>query len=81
MTEEKSEWELKREAATKCWKAMTPTQQDSILTLLKAWVPIRGRVREFCSLDYDELRQVDDAWWGFKNAIVDKGVEIEEWDM
>ena len=54
MSETKNEWELKREAATECWKAMTPTQQDAILTLLKAWVPIRSRVSEFCTLDYDD---------------------------
>ena len=74
MSETKNEWELKREAATECWMAMTPTQQDAILTLLKAWVPIRTRVSEMCSLDYDDLRAVDDAWWGLKHALVDKAV-------
>jgi hypothetical protein len=81
MSEEKSEWEMKREAATQCWKAMTPIQREAVLTLLKAWVPIRSRVSQFCTLDYDELRQVDDAWWGLKTAIVDRDVEIKEWEL
>ena len=81
MSETKNEWELKREAATQCWKAMTPTQQDAILTLLKAWVPIRSRVSELCSLDYDDLRAVDNAWYQLKNALVDKDVEINTWDF
>ena len=81
MSETLNEWELKREAATQCWKAMTPTQQESMLTMLKAWVPIRSRVSELISLDYDDLRAVDNAWWNLRHALVDKDVEIKEWDM
>ena len=79
MEEAVNEWEKKREAATECWKAMTPHQQEAMLTLLKAWVPIRTRVSELVSMDYDELRAVDNAWWGLRNALVDKDVEIKEW--
>lgn len=79
MEEAVNEWEKKREAATECWKAMTPHQQEAILTLLKAWLPIRFRVSEFSTLDYDDLRQVDEAWWVLRNALVDKDVEIKEW--
>ena len=81
MSETKNEWELKREAAPECWKAMTPTQQEAMLTMLKAWVPIRSRVSELISLDYDDLRAVDNAWWNLRHALVDKDVEIKEWDM
>ena len=81
MAKQKSEWELRREAAAKSWKAMTPHQQEAMMTLLKAWVPIRTRVSEMCSLDYDDLRAVDQAWWGLKMALVDKDVEIKEWDF
>jgi len=52
-----------------------------MMTLLKAWVPIRTRVSEMCSLDYDDLRAVDQAWWKVKMALVDKDVEIKEWDF
>tara|TARA_Y100000114_G_scaffold1157_1_gene973 strand:+ start:331 stop:576 length:246 start_codon:yes stop_codon:yes gene_type:complete len=81
MSETLNEWELKREAATQCWKAMTPTQQEAMLTMLKAWVPIRSRVSELISLDYDDLRAVDNAWWNLRHVLVDKDVEIKEWDM
>lgn len=58
---------------------MTPHQQEAILTLLKARLPIRFRVSEFSTLDYDDLRQVDEAWWVLRHALVDKDVEIKEW--
>ena len=80
MSEEKTEWEMKRDAATDCWKAMTAHQQEAMLTLLKAWGPIRTRVSEMCSIDYDDLRAVDNAWWGVRHALVDKDVELKEWD-
>lgn len=78
---DKTEWEINQEAATECWKSMTPNQQQAMLAMLKAWVPIRTRVSELCSLDYDDLRAVDDAWWGLKRALVDKDVDIKEWDF
>ena len=76
-----NEWELKREAATQAWKSMTPHQQEAMLEMLNAWVPIRSRVSELCSLDYDDLRAVDNAWYQLKNALVDKDVEINTWDF
>ena len=76
-----NEWELKRDAATQTWKSMTPHQQEAMLTMLKAWVPIRSRVSELISLDYDDLRAVDNAWWNLRHAFVDRDVEIKEWDM
>jgi hypothetical protein len=52
-----------------------------MLEMLNAWVPIRSRVSELCSLDYDDLRAVDNAWYQLKNALVDKDVEIKTWDF
>lgn len=60
---------------------MSEHQRDSMIKMLNAWVPIRSRVSELCSLDYDDIRAVDDAWWGLKNALVDREVEIKEWDI
>ena len=83
MTENETlnEWELKREAATQAWKSMTSHQQEAMLEMLNAWVPIRSRVSELCSLEYDDLRAVDNAWYQLKNALVDKDVEIRTWDF
>ena len=81
MTDVKTEYEIKREDATQAWKSMTPHQQESMLEMLNAWVPIRSRVSELCSLDYDDLRAVDNAWYQLKNALVDKDVEINTWDF
>jgi len=81
MAKQKTEWEVRREQATKSWKAMTPHQQQCVLDMLAAWVPIRSRVSELCSLDYDDLREVDSAWYQLKNAIVDKDVTVKEWDF
>jgi len=81
MAKKKSEWELRRDAATKSWKAMTPHQQDCMLEMLKAWTPIRSRVSDMSSLDYDDLRAVDDAWYKLRNALVDKDVEVKVWDF
>jgi len=50
------------------------------LELLRAWVPVRTRVGELCSIDYDDLKAIDTAWWKAKAAIVDQNVEIKEWD-
>ena len=80
MKKQKTEWELRREAATKSWKSMTPHQQEAIMTLLKAWVPIRTHISELCSLDYDDLRKLDTAWYELRNALVDQAVTIKQWD-
>ena len=45
--------------------------------MLKAWVPVRSRVSELCPITYDDIRALDDAWWGLKNALVDRDVEIK----
>ena len=48
MAKQKTEWEVRREQATKSWKAMTPHQQQCVLDMLAAWVPIRSRVKRSC---------------------------------
>ena len=80
MSEEKTEWEMRLEEASETWEKFSDHQQRSVLKLLKAWVPVRTRVGYLSSIDYDDLKAIDDAWWKLKNAIVDKNVEIKEWD-
>ena len=80
MSEEKTEWEIRMEEAVETWANFSDHQQRSILKLLKAWVPVRTSVGDLSSIDYDDLKAIDDAWWQLKNAIVDKNVEIKEWD-
>lgn len=77
---EKNEWEIRRDQATETWANLHEHQREAILELLKSWVPIRSRVGELCSLDYDDLRAVDNAWWKLLRAVVDKDVKINEWD-
>jgi len=79
MTKEKSEWELQREAANKCWKSMTPHQQKTVIEMLEAWLPIRSSISELCSLDYDDLRTLDDNWYCLRRAIVGEDVELKHW--
>ena len=79
MTKEKNEWELQREAANKCWKSMTPHQQKTVLEMLEAWLPIRSSISELCSLDYDDLRTLDNKWYCLQSAIVGEGVELKHW--
>ena len=81
MTDTMNEWEKRSLQAKETWANMSEHQRDSMLKMLNAWVPIRSRVSELCSLDYDDIRAVDDAWWGLKNALVDREVEIKEWDI
>lgn len=81
MTETMNEWEKRSLQAKETWANMSEHQRDSMLKMLNAWVPIRSRVSELCSLDYDDLRAVDDAWHQLKNALVDKDVEIKQWDF
>lgn len=81
MTDTMNEWEKRSLQAKETWANMSEHQRDSMLKMLNAWVPIRSRVSELCSLDYDDLRAVDDAWHQLKNALVDRDVEIKEWDF
>jgi hypothetical protein len=81
MTDDMNEWEQRKLQAKETWANMSEHQRDSMLKLLNAWVPIRSRVSELCSLDYDDLRAVDDAWHQLKNALVDRDVEIKQWDF
>tara|TARA_R100001510_G_scaffold3401_1_gene2704 strand:- start:155 stop:400 length:246 start_codon:yes stop_codon:yes gene_type:complete len=81
MTNTMNEWEKRSLQAKETWANMSEHQRDSMLKMLNAWVPIRSRVSELCSLDYDDLRAVDDAWHGLKNALVDRDVEIKQWDF
>ena len=81
MTDTMNEWEKRSLQAKETWANMSEHQRDSMLKMLNAWVPIRSRVSEMCSLDYDDLRAVDDAWHQLKNALVDRDVEIKQWDF
>ena len=81
MTDDMNEWEQRKLQAKETWANMSEHQRDSMLKMLNAWVPIRSRVSELCSLDYDDLRAVDDAWHQLKNALVDRDVEIKQWDF
>ena len=81
MTDTMNEWEKRSLQAKETWANMSEYQRDSMLKMLNAWVPIRSRVSELCSLDYDDLRAVDDAWHQLKHALVDKDVEIKQWDF
>lgn len=81
MTDGMNEWEKRSLQAKETWANMSEHQRDSMLKMLNAWVPIRSRVSELCSLDYDDLRAVDDAWHQLKHALVDKDVEIKQWDF
>ena len=81
MTETMNEWEKRSLQAKETWANMSEHQRDSMLKMLNAWGPIRSRVSELCSLDYDDLRAVDDAWHQLKHALVDKDVEIKQWDF
>ena len=81
MTNTMNEWEKRSLQAKETWANMSEHQRDSMLKMLNAWVPIRSRVSELCSLDYDDLRAVDDAWHQLKNALVDRDVEIKQWDF
>lgn len=81
MTDDMNEWEQRKLQAKETWANMSEHQRNSMLKMLNAWVPIRSRVSELCSLDYDDLREVDDAWHQLKNALVDRDVEIKHWDF
>lgn len=75
----KSEYEITREQASTTWKNMTPKQQQAVLEMLHAFVPIRQSVSELCDISYDDLRNMDQAWYMMKRMIVDDNVEVKYW--
>ena len=75
----KSEWEINQEQASATWKSMTPKQQQAVLDMLKAFVPIRQSVSDLCEISYDDLRNMDEAWHVMKRLIVDDIVEVIYW--
>ena len=75
----KSEWEINKEQATATWKSMTPKQQQAVLEMLQAFVPIRESVSELCEISYEDLRNMDTAWYVLKRHLVDDNVEIKAW--
>ena len=75
----KSEWEITKEQATATWKSMTPKQQQAVLEMLQAFVPIRQSVSDLCEISYEDLRKVDQAWCVMKRLIVDENVEVNYW--
>lgn len=77
---EKSQWEITKDQASATWKSMTPKQQQAVLEMLQAFVPIRQSVSELCEISYDDLRNVDQAWHVMKRLIVDDNVEVKYWN-
>jgi len=75
----KTEWEINQEQAAATWKSMTPKQQQAVLDMLKAFVPIRQSVSDLCEISYDDLRNMDEAWHVMKRLIVDDKVEVKYW--
>ena len=76
---EKTEWEINQEQAAATWKSMTAKQQQAVLDMLKAFVPIRQSVSDLCEISYDDLRNMDEAWHVMKRLIVDDKVEVKYW--
>jgi hypothetical protein len=76
----KSEWEINKEQATATWKSMTPKQQQAVLEMLQAFVPIRESVSELCEISYEDLRNMDKAWFVMRRLIVDDNVEVKYWN-
>ena len=58
---------------------MTPKQQQAVLEMLQAFVPIRQSVSDLCEISYEDLRKVDQAWCVMKRLIVDENVEVNYW--
>ena len=75
----KTEWEIRQEQAAATWKSMTPKQQQAVLEMLKAFVPIRQSVSDLCEISYDDLRNMDMAWYTLKRLVVDDNVEVKAW--
>ena len=75
----KSEWEINQKQASATWKSMTPKQQQAVLEMLQAFVPIRQAVSEFCDISYEDLRNMDQAWYTLRRLLVDDKVEVKYW--
>jgi hypothetical protein len=58
---------------------MTQDQQQAVLEMLQAFVPIRQSVSELCEISYEDLRNVDQAWHVMRRLIVDDNVEVKYW--
>jgi len=76
---EKSEYEIIREQAETTWKSMTSQQQQAVIEMLHAFVPIRQSVSELSEISYDDLRSLDTAWYTLKRLLVSDNVEIRYW--
>ena len=76
---EKTQWEINQEQAAATWKSMTPKQQQAVLEMLQAFVPIRQSVSDLCDISYEDLRNMDTAWYVLKRHLVDYNVEIKAW--
>mgnify|MGYP000423751805 CR=1 FL=1 len=77
---EKSQWLIEKEQARATWKSMTPKQQQAVLEMLQAFVPIRQAVSELCEISYDDLRSMDQAWYTLRRLLVDDSVEVKYWN-
>ena len=76
---EKSQWLIEKEQASATWKSMTPKQQQAVLEMLQAFVPIRQAVSELCEISYEDLRNMDMAWYALRRYLVDDSVEVKYW--
>ena len=76
---EKTQWEINQEQAAATWKSMTSDQQQAVLGMLKAFVPIRQSVSDLCEISYDDLRNMDQAWYTLRRLLVDDNVEVKYW--
>ena len=76
---EKTQWEINQEQAAATWKSMTANQQQAVLEMLQAFVPIRQSVSEFCDISYEDLRNMDQAWYTLRRLLVDDKVEVKYW--
>lgn len=77
---EKSQWEITKDQASATWKSMTPKQQQAVLEMLQAFVPIRHSVSDLCEISYEDLRNMDKAWYVMRRLIVDDNVEVKHWE-
>jgi hypothetical protein len=76
---EKSQWLIEKEQASATWKSMTPKQQQAVLEMLQAFVPIRQSVSDLCDISYEDLCNMDPAWYVLKRHLVDDNVEVKVW--
>ena len=76
---EKTQWEINQEQAAATRKSMTAKQQQAVLEMLQAFVPIRQSVSEFCDISYEDLRNMDQAWYTLRRLLVDDKVEVKYW--